>query len=110
MIVLTVSPSGYSNRGALFDGTVDGWSIVTRSSQPMFDGARSLLANGADPAAKLVMRHAGSDADALRSTVGAAARLTVEEGERRPKVTIWKPRFPTAANSPMRQNQEEATW
>jgi hypothetical protein len=25
------------------------------------------------------MKHAGSDADALRSTIGAAAKLTIEE-------------------------------
>jgi hypothetical protein len=83
-IVLVVSPSlnadgrkAYSTRGQLFDGKVDGRCIVERSTTPLCAAARVLLAEGLDPATKLVMRHEGSTHDALRSTVGAAAKITV---------------------------------
>src|SRR5258706_933047 len=83
-IVLVVSPSlnadgrnAYSTRGQLFDGKVDDRSVVKRSTTPFCAAARVLLAEGADPATKLVMRHEGSSHDALRSTVEVAAKLTV---------------------------------
>jgi hypothetical protein len=85
-LVLVVSPSlnadgrkAYSTRGQLFDGKVDGRSIVKRSITPFCAAARVLL-EGADPATRLVMRHEGSPHGALRSTVGAAAKLTVAAG------------------------------
>jgi hypothetical protein len=46
----------------------------------MLDAARVLLAEGVDPATPIAMRHAGANHDALRSTVGAAAGLTVKDG------------------------------
>jgi hypothetical protein len=86
-IVLVVSPSlnvdggkAYSTRGQLFDGSIDGRRIVKRSTTPFCAAARVLLAEGADPATKVVMRHEGLSHDALRSTVGAAAKLTVADG------------------------------
>jgi hypothetical protein len=85
-IVLVVSPSlnvdgrkAYSTRGQLFDGKVDGRTIVKRSTTPFCATARVLLAEGIDPATKLVMRHEGLSHDALRSTVGVAAKLTVAD-------------------------------
>jgi hypothetical protein len=85
-IVLVVSPSlnvdgrkAYSTRGQLFDGKVDGRIVVKRSTTPFCAAARVLLAEGVDPATKLVMRHEGSPHDALRSTVGVAAKLTVAD-------------------------------
>jgi len=85
-IVLVVSPwlnadgrKAYSTRGQLFDGKVDGRFVVKRSPTPFCAAARVLLAEGLDPATKLVMRHEGSTHDALRSTVGAAAKITVAD-------------------------------
>jgi hypothetical protein len=46
---------------------------------------------GIDPAARVVMRHAGSATDALITTVGAKAALTVEEGDGVPRFRPWKP-------------------
>jgi hypothetical protein len=73
-IVLVVSPSlnvdgrkAYGTRGQLFDGKVDGRSVVKRSTTPFCAAARVLLAESADPAASFVMRHEGSPHDALRS-------------------------------------------
>jgi hypothetical protein len=97
-VVLIVSPSigadgrkAYSTRGQLFDGKVDGQVVVERSTQPFLDGARRLIKLGYDPKVTLVMRHAGSDVDALRATIGAAARLTVNEGEDAPRFVRWEP-------------------
>jgi hypothetical protein len=115
-IILTVSPAlnpdgthAYSGRGQLFDGAVDGREIVTRSTQPLLDGARALLAEGIDPRTRIVMRHTGSDTDALRSTVGAAAGLTVEEGESVPRVKRWKPSPFGAVTPPVRQAEPAAS-
>jgi hypothetical protein len=64
IIVLLVSPSlnvdsrkAYSTRGQLFDAKIDGRFVVRRSTTPFCDAARALLAEGVDPATKLVMRH-----------------------------------------------------
>ena len=43
-----------------------------------------------DPGTVLVMRHAGSDVDALTAKLGVAARLTVDEG--RTNFRAWKAR------------------
>jgi hypothetical protein len=113
-IVLTVSPSlngdgrkAYSTRGQLFDGKVDGRSVVKRSVTPFCDAARVLHAEGVRPEAKIVMRHAGSGADALRSTVGAAAGLTVaDDTGGKPVFRTWKPYdagSAVAVASPMRE-------
>ena len=109
-IVLTVMPSrnpdgtrAYTKRGPLFDGKVDGRTIITRSTQPLLDGCRVLIREGVDPDTRITMRHAGSTADALRSTVGGAAKLIVEEGARVPQVRRWKPSPHADVTPPMRQ-------
>jgi hypothetical protein len=86
-LVLVVSPSlkpdggkAYSTRGQLFDSKVDGRPIVKRSTTPFCAAARALLAEGVNPATTFVMRDERSPSyDALRSTVGVAAGLTVAD-------------------------------
>jgi hypothetical protein len=68
-----------------------GQVLLCRSPQPLLDGARALLAMGCDPSARLVMRRDGSDLDALRTRVGVAAGLTVDETNIR--FARWKPRL-----------------
>jgi len=60
-IVLVISPSlnadgrkAYSTRGQLFDGKVDGRCIVERSTTPLCDAARVVLAEGVRSKAKIV--------------------------------------------------------
>jgi hypothetical protein len=60
------------------------------ASKPFLDAARVLLAEGADPATVLQMRHEGGSTPALRSTVGTAAGLTVLEGDLRPRFARWQ--------------------
>jgi hypothetical protein len=52
---------------------------LCRSSTPFFAAARVLLAQGYDPSTVLAMSHEGSATVAIRSTIGRAAGLTVDE-------------------------------
>ena len=97
-IVLIVLPSlnadgekAYSSRGQLFDGSIDGRRIVKRSTTPFCDAARVLLAEGIKPDTILVMRHNGSASDALRASVWAAAKLTVQDAGGPPRFKPWTP-------------------
>ncbi|QRM28685.1 hypothetical protein [Microvirga sp. VF16] len=71
---LTVRPVGRDRYAALLDS-----QELCRSSTPFFAAARQLLAQGRDPSTPLSMRHEGSAIVALRSTIGKAARLTIQE-------------------------------
>jgi hypothetical protein len=88
---LLVHPAGYGARGQLFDAAIAGRQIACRSTQPLLDSARVLLAAGHNPSAPIAVRHVGARHDALRSTVGAAASLTVEEGDRSPAFRAHRP-------------------
>jgi hypothetical protein len=61
---------------------LNGRLIRTASRQPFLDAARVLMAAGHDPLTILQLRHAGSDTISLRTTIGAAAKLTVIERDR----------------------------
>jgi hypothetical protein len=85
-LALIVSPSldkdgrqDYSTRGQLFDARVDGRLIVKRSTTPFCDACRVLLAEGIAPGTPIVMRHGYDGCDALKATVGVAAKLTVSD-------------------------------
>ena len=106
MITLIVTPSRgpdgkrqYGIRGQLFDGRVGDWLAVERSTQPFLDAARALLAIGHDPAEPYVMKHSGSDAVALTSTVGHAASMTVAEGKLNPRFMVRDSRFDKDASA-----------
>jgi hypothetical protein len=119
IVVLIVSPSlntdggnAFSSRGQLFDGMVDGRSIVKRSTTPFCDAARALLAEGIKPDTNFVMRHLDSASDALRSTVAAAANLTVtDDSGGKPVVRNWRPydaHTRVAVAPPMRETDPAA--
>ena len=78
-VVVEVFPSG---RPGHFDAYVDGQQLVVGSRQPFLDSCRVLLKLGAMPQARAVMKHADQDIAALRSTIGAAAGLVVDEHPR----------------------------
>jgi hypothetical protein len=116
-ITLTVSPArtqdgrqAYTTRGQIWDGDVEGRRVAARSTTPLCDAARALLAEGVDPATPIVMRQAGADHDALRSIVGKAAGLTVSESGGRPRFAKWRPNDWTASKTysaipPMRETE-----
>jgi hypothetical protein len=102
---LVVSPVG---RPGHFRAQLGHRELVT-SRQPFLDSARVLLGEGCDPTTVLVMRHAGSKTNSLRATIGAAAKLTVAEGERDPpRFRAWKPFVSRAAAPRTRQNKPPA--
>jgi hypothetical protein len=121
VIILTVLPSldadgrkCYGERGALFDGSVNNRRIVRGSPTPFCNAARVLLAEGIKPGTTLIIRHEGSPYDALRSTVGAAAKLTVSNTRAgKPVFGDWKPRprmeVSTSRASPISDEEVVAT-
>jgi hypothetical protein len=95
-LVIIVDPVGHRGR---FRAQLDERVLVASSRTPFCDAARVLVAEGFDPATRIAMRHAGSATDALTATVGGAAQLTVEEGDRLPHLRRWRP-SPHAAETP----------
>jgi len=97
--IILVSPAG---GGRYTARDPDSGRVLATSREPFFAAARQLLAEGADPTTPLVMRWGGSSVDALRSTVGTAAGLTVVENDRgRPTFARFKP-FDPARRPPRR--------
>jgi hypothetical protein len=84
-----------------FEARLDG-KLICISRQPLLDGARVLDTEGIHPATPIATRHEGTGYDALRSTVGVAAKLTVEENERvGPRFGRWRPFPRSAVGAPM---------
>lgn len=77
--------------------------LIRSSRQPLLDAARIFLAAGVPPDTRIAMRHAGADHDALRATVGKAAKLTVVERDRGngPVFEQWNTERFTAETSPV---------
>jgi hypothetical protein len=59
-----------------FAASLDGAVIVAKSRMPLLDAARAIQTS-ANSTYELVMRPAESSVDALRTTVGYAASLTI---------------------------------
>jgi hypothetical protein len=76
--------------------------LVQSSRQPFVDSARVLIARGHNGGTELTMRHAGSDAIALKAKLSVAAKLGVEEGPNGPRFVPYRtgPKSRVAA-SPM---------
>jgi hypothetical protein len=95
----------------LFDAHLEGEDralLVRRTHQPLLDACRVLVADDVDPRARIVMRHAGSQTHALIAKVGAAAKLSVKEGDEPPRLRPWTP-FPSRpVESSMRCEEQEA--
>jgi hypothetical protein len=73
------------------------------SREPLLAASRILLAEGMDPATPIIKRHAGSDFDAMRSTIGEAAKWTVRENETEGPYFVPYRAFPRdAVHPPMR--------
>jgi hypothetical protein len=69
-----------ANRRGLFVARVAAdFRFLCKSRQPFVDSARVLLQEGIDPETILISRLAGQDHNSLRSKVGLAAKVTVDE-------------------------------
>jgi hypothetical protein len=102
VVVATALDSVGKSLSSRFDAFVNDELIVRSSKTPFLEAARELLRRGFAPSTYIVMRHKGSATDSLRARIGAAARLTVAEGDRVGiHFQLWKP-FPSpAVESPM---------
>jgi hypothetical protein len=100
-VIVTVRPSRdkdgrkrYGSRGQLFDAEILGRIVVESVSTPLLDSCRLLASKRMDAATVVVMRHAGQDHDALRTTVGFGASRSVHND----RFVKWRP-SPFAAKS-----------
>jgi hypothetical protein len=73
---MIIEATALTSAPGYFNASLDGTVIVPRTRTPLLDGARAIQSTSNSTYA-LIMRHAGSSADALRTTVGYAASLTV---------------------------------
>jgi hypothetical protein len=109
-IILTVIFTGYMSRGPTFDATISDRVVVRRSTQPLLDACRVLLAEGVASSTTVAMRHAGSEVNALSTTVGYGAKLTVVEGDdRRPTFVRWTPSIYASVRPPSDLSDGRAT-
>ena len=72
--------------------------LCSSSRTPFVDAARALIAAGHDPEATLVMRHRGSNHDALWAKLGYAATLTVSGSQ----FALFRGELSTAPQKPRR--------
>ena len=74
--------------------------LVEGTPQPLLDSCRVLLGEGVDGNAHVIMRHADSNTDALKTKAGIGAKLSVRETDTDgPRFVRWKP-FPSRAVAP----------
>ena len=95
-VFITAVPLGDSR----FDAWCGGQLIAARTRQPLLDGARALLAAAYHPDTIAVMRHAGSEVDALRARIGTAAQFYVEESGHGPVLRCVRKASPGAVDRP----------
>jgi hypothetical protein len=88
MAELVIVVSELEDNPGVFQASIDGRALCI-SRTPFLDAARKLLAEGHNTAAVAIMRHSGSTTDCLRSSLGVAARLRVEESSLR--FRRWNP-------------------
>ena len=75
-----------------FDAHLDGEHICT-SREPLFAGARELLARGYDPSTLMTTRHDGKTFDSFKpAPIGKLAKLMIMESSRDGlRLVKWKP-------------------
>jgi hypothetical protein len=92
IIALACKPDGtprYSQRGPLYNACFEGEPILSGSSEPFLEACRILKARGLSGPVELWDET--RPFPRMRSTIEAAAWLTVEEGDGRPRFRRWRP-------------------
>jgi hypothetical protein len=102
--VLVITPA---NRRGLFVALLPG-RIISRSRQPFVDGAHQLLRESFPPETLLISRGAPDGMDCLRSTIGFAAGITIDE-HNGTALARYKPFSSSAVASLMRFCKSAAT-
>jgi hypothetical protein len=107
-IIVIVAP--LDRRGRFSARLIDGRPLVSSSCLPFCEAARELVRLGYPPELVLLMPHEGSSVVALRSIIGTAAKLTVEDsGRGPPSFRAWKPFISPEGSPGMRWKQEQTT-
>jgi hypothetical protein len=75
MIEITITPQGCGR----FKVRLGRRLVLESSAEPLLDSARVLADMGVPPDTRIAMRHPGANNVALSSTIGQAARLTVDD-------------------------------
>jgi hypothetical protein len=88
MMDVTVKPVGHLTWSAYVDN-----NLLCTSRTPLLSAARKLLQLGVPPQTELRMLHDGNSVVAMTTTVGQAAKLTVEErsGGNGPRFAAYEP-------------------
>lgn len=91
MIRITVEEIGL--RRGLFAAHMDERTLAV-SRTPLFSAARVLIDEGHSPDDEICMQHIDSATVSIKTTVGVAARLSVEETGGAPLLRAWRARPP----------------
>ena len=84
---LVLKPKG----GGRFQAYLFAQPVGPPTRQPLFDSTRLLLQRGIPAETELTTSHIGSSTIAMRSTVGEAAKWTIEETRSGLRKRLWKP-------------------
>lgn len=83
-----VKPNG--DHTGKFDALI-GSDFIYRAREPLFDGARVLLARGYNPDTLMTTRHEGKQFDNFKpASIGAMAELATSEDKNGPRIVKWK--------------------
>jgi hypothetical protein len=104
VVIITAAPLGAGQ----FDARCDGEVIVARTRAPLLDSARALLAAGYHSDTIAVMRHAGSEVDALSARIGTAAQFYIEESGHGPTLRSLRKALPGAVDRPLVEQTGQA--
>jgi hypothetical protein len=103
LVVVVATAAG---RPGHFVATLNGTALITASKTPMCAAGRGLLAEGFDPDAIVVLKHAYSPTVCLTAKLGVAARLAVKDCHRgKPTFEPWQSMPPSSpVASPVSEN------
>jgi hypothetical protein len=104
-IIVTVVPIGADK----FEVRQGGRVLIRASRTPFCDAARRLIAEGHPPGSVLAMRRLGEADFALRSKLGQATKLTVDDTRYgTPRLRRWRPPPGAGASPPVRSSPQNA--
>lgn len=86
---INIEPAGGQRHADVYLARFGDRTLAT-SRTPFFDAARKLIELEYPPSDRIVMRHAGSETELLKATIGAAAKLTgTDTAGGKPRFAKW---------------------
>lgn len=90
MVKIYIKQTTYGKRGPMYCVEHDGEVLVASTPVPFFDGARALAEKGLTGNFEMWDRE--RPYPRMKGLIEVAAKLTVNEGEKRPTIVKWTPR------------------